>query len=112
MTATWPAISPHCWLAQHGVMEHGDAMPPCEGQLIHAHLIDQQELRRRGLSLLAGDQRTWVLACGGISGIGGHHGMFDFSKKLRVPFDVLPPEVFEFAAEHGLTPWLERKYRR
>ena len=23
-----------CWLAQHGVMEHGKPMPPCDGRLV------------------------------------------------------------------------------
>lgn len=99
-----------CWLAAHGHMEHGDPMPPCEGQLIRAHLIDQQELRRRGLALAAGDPGTFVLACGGISGLGGHHGAFDVSKKLRVAFADLPDETIVFAIEHDLMPWLERTY--
>ena len=105
--------NPACWLAAHGVMENGDPMPPCQGLLIRAHLISQQELRRQGLALTTGDRRTWVMACGGISGIGGHHGLFDYGRRLlRVAFDELPPDVFEFAQEHGLIPWLERTYKR
>lgn len=43
-------------------------------------------------------------------GLSGHHGMLDVARKLRIPRDRLPDAVEEFAAEHGLTWWLERGY--
>ena len=102
---------PDCWLAQHGHMEKDDPMPPCEGRLIRAHVISQQELRKRGLEKYTGDPSTYVLACGGLTGLTGHHGMFDMSKKLRVRFGELPQATLDFALNHNLTRYLERNYQ-
>lgn len=101
---------PDCWLAAHGVMEKGDVMPICDGRLVRCHLLDQQLLNRLGLE--TGDPHTYVLGCGGLTGLAGHHGMFDTSKKLRVRFEDLPPETVAFASRHDLVPWLEKKYGR
>jgi hypothetical protein len=89
-------------------MEHGDPMPECEGGLIRAHLIPRQLIARVGGRQL--DRRSYVLACGGLSGLSGHHGMFDSSKKLRVAREELPPVLFEFADELGLGWYIERTY--
>ena len=106
-----PAVYPYhadCWLAWHGRMEHGDRMPPCQGSLVRVHLIPRQLLKRNHLPQL--DPRTYVYACGGPQGNGGHHGLLDASRRLRVRYDDLPIKVKEFAAENGLEWWLERTY--
>lgn len=99
-----------CWLAWHGVMEHGDPVPPCTGSLVRVHLIPRQVLKREHLPQL--DPRTYVYACGGITGgPGGHHGMLDQgNRKLRIPRSALPIKVEEFALEHGIGWWLDREY--
>lgn len=89
-------------------MEHGMKMPPCDGRLIRAHLIPRQVIKRAGGDPL--DPRSWEWACGGPTGLGGHHGMLDYSRKLRIPRTDLPPELVEFALELGLVPWLDRTY--
>jgi hypothetical protein len=89
-------------------MEKGDPLPPCEGRLIRAHLIPQQLLHRRGLE--PGDPATYRLSCGGISGLGGHHGLFD-QHRLEVPFRELPDDTVAFAIAYDLIPHLERRFR-
>lgn len=101
-------VHPDCWLAHHGLMEHGDPMPPCDGSLVRVHLIPRQLLRREHLPQL--DPRTYVYACGGLQGNTGHHGLFDSSRRLRVHFNDLPLKVIEFAQEHDLEWWLRREY--
>lgn len=102
-----------CWLARFGVYERGP-MPPCEGRLIRAHLIKRQTLLRELPAEVAAraidDPRSWVPACGGPQGNGGHHGMADHSRTLRIPYDNLPAGLIELAAETGLLWWLEREY--
>lgn len=107
-----PLYHQDCWLAHHGHMERGDKMPPCDGSLVRVHLIPRQFLKRNHLPQL--DPRTYVYACGGITGgPGGHHGMFDQgNRKLRVAFEDLPLKVKEFAEQHGLEWWLVREYLR
>ena len=104
---------------------------PCDGALIRAHLIPKQLLRREvwnqrvalrasveaqgrvfpaSLRELVWDARCWVPSCGGLHGNGGHHGMLDHSRKLRIPRDRLPVEVEEFAREFGVLWWLDREY--
>lgn len=39
------------------------------------------------------------------------HHAFDFSRKLRILPDDLPPSVYEFATEMGLLHWLQLEYR-
>jgi hypothetical protein len=56
------------------------------------------------------DARCWVWMCGGPTGVGGHHGMLDYARTLRIPRHVLPPELEEFAVEYGLEWSLERDY--
>ncbi len=62
---------------------------------------------------LAQDPRSWRPGCGGLTGIGGHHGMFDQTaiRPLRVPRALIPVDVEEYAAELGLTTWLDRTYQ-
>lgn len=104
-----------CWLAGNGVMERGKTMPPCEGRIILAHLIPQQLMRRElatwGAERACKDPRSYVPACGGITGVGGHHGAFDVARTLRVPFERLPAAMLEFADELGLRWWVEKHYK-
>jgi hypothetical protein len=55
-----------CWLATHGVMEHG-AMGPCDGQLSRAHLLPKALIKRTDPAKMW-DRRGWVWACGGVVG--------------------------------------------
>lgn len=98
-----------CWLAANAIHERGP-MPPCEGRLREVHLIPKALLKREGFETLGRDPRGFVWACGGIMGEGGHHGMLDTSRKLRVPRERLPEAVESMAAELGLTWWLRRTY--
>jgi hypothetical protein len=91
---------------------------PCDGPLVRCHLIPKHVLRQnfpkgfegRALAVLQADPRSWVWGCGGSMGLGGHHGQLDTSRKLRIPRELLPDVTEEFAAELGLTPWLDREY--
>lgn len=83
---------------------------PCTGRLIRAHLIPRQLLNREGHADLIDDPRTYVLACGGITGIGGHHGEFDQTRTLRVPRWALPPDTEALARDVGLSWYLDREY--
>lgn len=95
---------PRCWLA-----ELPDA-GPCDGRLRKCHLIPKQTIKREVGKAAMWDDRAWVWGCGGPTGIGGHHGMLDYSRTLRVPRAALPVAVEAFAAEVGLTWWLDREY--
>lgn len=86
-------------------------MPACEGRLVRAHLIRQQVLRRVGFTDLW-DERLWVPACGGPTGCGGHHGLFDVSRRLRLPREAIPRELDALAESIGLGWWLDREYGR
>lgn len=77
---------------------------------MRAHLIPRQLLKRHGHAKFVEDPRTYVLACGGLMGPGGHHGMLDHSRTLRVPRTALPEGTEEIAAELGLEWWLCREY--
>jgi hypothetical protein len=93
----------NCWLKQF-------ADTPCDGQLVRCHLIPRQLLTREGHSDLITDRRTWVPGCGGPTGIGGHHGELDTSRKLRIPLWRIPTETLLLLEEIGLGWWLEREY--
>jgi hypothetical protein len=73
-------------------------------------LLPKQVIRRELGAYYSWDERTWIWGCGGLTGIGGHHGQLDHSRTLRVPREKLPPGLEDFAAEHGLTWWLDREY--
>lgn len=92
-----------CWLAQF-------TGRPCDGKLRKCHLIPKQVVKREVGRNFMWDERTWVWACGGPTGIGGHHGMLDASRTLRIPRDRLPMKVEGFAEQHGLGWWLDREY--
>jgi hypothetical protein len=66
----------------------------------------------RSLNELIGDERIMEWGCGGPMGNAGHHGQFDNPavNVLRVPRELLPLGVEEFAAELGMLPWLDRTY--
>lgn len=83
---------------------------PCEGPLVRAHLIPAQTIRREVGTRAVWDDRVFVPACGGIVGIGGHHGQLDYTRSLRIPRAELPPDLEEFAAEFDLLWWLDRTY--
>lgn len=99
----------NCWLAEHAVYERGP-MPPCSGQLVRAHLIKQQVIERADADFDVWNPRVWVPACGGPQGNGGHHGMLDQSRSLRIPRQVLPAALLEAADELGLLWWIDREY--
>ena len=104
---------------------------PCDGRLVRAHLIPKQVLRREVVSArskgptgrwpidtaqraelarILWDERVIVPVCGGAMGNAGHHGALDTARTLRIARAELPAAVEEFAAELGLTWWLEREY--
>jgi hypothetical protein len=98
-----------CYLGRYGYIEGGLPMTPCSGRLIRAHLIPKQVLKRYGGDPM--DPRSFVLACGGITGISAHHGLFDSSLRLRLAREAVPAGVFELADELGILWWVEDKYQ-
>lgn len=95
-----PEENPSCWLAQFapGVS--------CSGRLDPAHLIREQVIRREvsRAKAIVWHPATWRPACR------RHHSMLDHSKKLRIPREAIPAETEAWAAEHGLTYWLDKTY--
>lgn len=84
-----------CWMQEH-LAEPG----PCDGRLVRAHLIPRQLMKHEGVPRrYLADPRGWVLVCGGPTGVGGHHGQLDHSRKLRVARWILPADVEEMAVE-------------
>lgn len=109
---------------------------PCDGELIRAHLIPKQRIKRearaaraaqrrgeelsparvallaRSIPLLVWDPRCWVPMCGGPMGQGGHHGAFDAGGvgKLVIARADLPPAVEEYAEQYGLGWSLDADY--
>jgi hypothetical protein len=104
---------PECFLATFGVYERGP-MPPCDGRLVRCHLLPRQLIKANCPPRLAEgaieDPRSWVWGCGGPMGNGGHHGMFDSARTLRIPREALPPSAEALAADLGLLYWLDREY--
>jgi hypothetical protein len=102
-----------CWVARFGMYERGH-MPPCDGQVIRAHLIPRRLLLRELDAATAAkaidDPRSWVPCCGGPTGAGGHHGMLDVSRTIRIPYRCLPVGLHSLCEELGLTWWLDREY--
>ena len=82
-------------------------MPLCEGRLIRAHLIPKQLLKRSGDVWHPG---SFVWACGGVTGVAGHHGMFDSARTLRLPREEIPAATEALAVFLGLTWWLDKTY--
>lgn len=62
------------------------------------------------LDSLADDPRLWRPGCGGITGIGGHHGLLD-GFKLKPPRSAIPEETLDAARELGLLWAIERDHR-
>ena len=118
---------PECFFAHLG---------GCEGQLVRAHLIPKQSLKREigaridphcqyvprfcpygsacadcGESEVlraVWDLRCWRWMCGGVTGIGGHHGAFD-AKQIRL--DEWPEDFLEFLRAYGIE-WMAEAYAR
>lgn len=105
-------VTEGCWAA-----ERLPGAGPCSGRLIKAHLIPKEFLKRELRARFGGtvpravlwDPRVWVPMCGGPVGLSGHHGKVD-GKQLRIPRRMLPPELEEFAREHGLAWRLDHDY--
>lgn len=97
-----------CWL---GLLPGAGA---CDGRLIRAHLLPRQllgrELGAAEARAAVKDPRSWVWACGGAVGVGGHHGQLDYARTLRVPRHRLPAGLEDLALELGLVWWLDREY--
>lgn len=96
---------------------HGASWQEREGRWVNYWPLEAQDAALHGetwphrpLRTLMDDTRSWVPCCGGPVGLGGHHGMLDQSRKLRVARADLPVAVEEFAAELGLTWYLDRTY--
>jgi hypothetical protein len=98
----------------HGAICAGDMVDP---EASWRRYLPGIEYRPRGVAhplrpveAVVWDERAWVWMCGGPTGIGGHHGRLDYSRRLRIPRHRIPPETEEFAAELGLGWWLDRTY--
>lgn len=106
-------MRPVCWPADQGL-----TVTACDGQLIRAHLIPKQRIRRElragrtvaELREIMWDSRAWVWCCGGPTGSGGHHGQIDYSRTIRILRAQLPPELEAFAEQYGLEWSLEHDY--
>lgn len=107
--------NPRCWLALHGRFENGK-MPPCDGRLVKVHLLKWEVIKRELPASVARelhwDTRVWVWGCGGPTGVGGHHGALDYSRRLRIPRKAIPRGLEELAKKHGLQWWLDLTYQR
>ena len=105
---------PKCYFHQLG---------DCDGQLVKAHLIPKQTLKRelyyrlreQGMNKpaareqatrIAWDNRAWRPVCGGPTGIGGHHGMVDAK---QISWGEWPEDLMEFLREHDLE-WMAVSY--
>jgi hypothetical protein len=76
---------------------------PCDGRLVRAHLLPKRIIKREfkadfphflgSLEELMWHPDAWRPACGGITGIGGHHGKFDVARTLKVPRWAIPEET-------------------
>lgn len=71
-------------------------------------------LRLRALEVLQQDPRSFVMGCGGATGIGGHHGKFDTaphdSTRIVLPRALIPEGTEEMADELHLEWWMTRTY--
>jgi hypothetical protein len=96
---------PLCWFAR----TLGPPAGACGGQLVKAHLVPKQAIRRERRDADLWDRRCWVPACGGLTGLGGHHGMFD-SGRIAVPPEFLPVGLREYLHELELDWMIERYF--
>lgn len=90
-----------CW-----AREHIQGIGPCEGPLERAHLLRAQVIRRE-----VGDDfetlwapEVWRPFCT------RHHRALDHSRQIRIPRALIPEDTERWAADHGLTWWLDREY--
>lgn len=98
-----------CWFEGKG---------PCDGRLVRAHLIPRQRIARELFTRfreqdmtrpdaaqkafdLAWSDDVWVPMCGGPTGVGGHHGLFD-SRRISIARAALPEKVERFAETWSL----------
>lgn len=95
-----------CWFTKIPGVESRE----CDGKLRRCHLIRKQVIDKEAPLADPWDERVWVWGCGGPTGVGGHHGKLDYSRTLRIPRELLPPEVEDFAEEHEIQWWLDREY--
>ena len=80
-------------------MVHGICRGPIEGH----HAVEKQALKRRGLHRYLDDIRNRVPVC--------HERHEQHTSRVKpIPRGVLPASVFEFAAELGLTWWVDKHY--
>jgi hypothetical protein len=111
---------PLCFFRAHGLYERGE-MPRCSGRLVRCHLLPQQLLKStRAYKALESnevaahwflyDPRAWVWGCGGPVGCGGHHGMFDTARTIRLQRSSIPADTEELAAELDLEWFLAKAY--
>jgi hypothetical protein len=98
------ATEPRCFFADWDV-------GPCDGQLVRAHLVKRQALRRAGHAEAITDPRSFVWCCGGPQGNGGHHGKLD-SGQLRVGIERLPLGFVELMRELSMTHYIVKFYGR
>lgn len=91
-----------CWLARF-------SDKPCSSWMELTHLIKKERLRFHGVPEDAiWDPRVLVEACD------AHHHQLDDAPfdRIELPREALPLELEEYAAEHGMTWWLDRTYGR
>lgn len=91
---------------------HGIVLSPDGVWLRLEREYTRKELRgqpRRRLVTLINDPRSWVWGCGGLAGVGGHHGSFD-THCLQVERWRLPAGLEQFCDELGIAWWLVRRY--
>ena len=95
-----PAEEVVCFFAQF-------SSEPCSGRMERAHLVRAQTIRREvgRARAVIWCPAVWRHACF------RHHWMFDQAKTLIVPRSAIPADTEQWAAEHGLTWWLDRTYR-
>lgn len=75
----------------------------CAGPVQGHHAVSKSKLRQVGLTAACMDLRNRVGVC--------EHRHEQHTTGFRpIPREVLPPSVFEFAAEMGLGWWLDKHY--
>jgi hypothetical protein len=106
-----------CFMLKHGYMEDDSFIGPCQGQLRKAHLIPKQMIKRELPLWDPWHPALWVPCCGGMHGNAGHHGAFDYSKRLRLRRESLPvllerivPVMDEEVGREVFASFLDREY--
>ena len=91
---------PECWLSRFSDV-------PCEGKLRTVHILPKRKLKEKGHDPY--DPRSFIHACGGLTGLEGHHGAFDYFK-IKVPREAIPQGTEELAEELGLLWYLAQRF--